>query len=91
MANRQAFGALASQWRGLAPQARFAWSAAPSWTGALSSLTDVSLGGLANKDMLYYALAYDPLTAAALSMQEIRAMVDELYEKEKHLMPTFED
>jgi hypothetical protein len=28
MANRQAFGALASQWRGLAPEARFAWCAA---------------------------------------------------------------
>ena len=27
-ANRQAFGALASQWRGLAPEARFAWAAA---------------------------------------------------------------
>jgi hypothetical protein len=28
MANRQAFGALASQWRGLVPEARFAWCAA---------------------------------------------------------------
>ena len=28
MANRQAFGSLASQWRGLAPDARFAWCAA---------------------------------------------------------------
>ena len=28
MANRQGFGALASQWRGLAPEARFAWCAA---------------------------------------------------------------
>ena len=44
-----------------------------------------------DKEMLYYAVAYDPLTAAALSMQEIRDMVDEMYEKEKHLMPTFED
>ena len=28
MANRQAFGALASQWRGLVPEVRFAWCAA---------------------------------------------------------------
>ena len=28
MANRQAFGALSSQWRGLVPDARFAWCAA---------------------------------------------------------------
>jgi hypothetical protein len=28
MANRQAFGALASQWRELVPEARFAWCAA---------------------------------------------------------------
>jgi len=44
-----------------------------------------------DREMLYHSLAYDPLTAAVLSLQEIRRMVDEMYEKEKHLMPTFED
>jgi alpha-galactosidase len=40
-------------------------------------------------DMLYWSLAYDPLTAARLSLAEIRVMVDEMFQKEKHLMPTF--
>ena len=44
-----------------------------------------------DRDMLFRSLAYDPLTAARLSLAEIRGMVDEMYEKEKHLMPTFGD
>jgi len=43
------------------------------------------------REMLYWSIAYDPLTAATLSLQEIREMVDEMYEKELHLMPTFDD
>jgi len=42
-----------------------------------------------DRDMLYWSIAYDPLTAAVLSLEEIRAMVDEMVEKETHLMPTF--
>jgi len=42
-----------------------------------------------DRDLLYWSVAYDPLTAAALSLEEIRAMVDELCEKEKALIPTF--
>ncbi len=42
-----------------------------------------------DREMLYWAIAYDPLTCAALSLQEIRDMVDEMFEKEKDLMPTF--
>jgi alpha-galactosidase len=42
-----------------------------------------------DRDLLYWALVYDPLAAAALSLEEIRAMVDEMFEREKHLMPTF--
>jgi alpha-galactosidase len=42
-----------------------------------------------DRELLYQSLAYDPLTAAVLSLQEIRDMVDEMYEKEKHLMTTF--
>ena len=44
-----------------------------------------------DKELLYHSILYDPLTAAALGMNEIREMVDEMYEKEKHLMPTFRD
>jgi len=42
-----------------------------------------------DKDLLYWAIAYDPLTAAVLSMAEIEQMVDEMYEAEKSLMPRF--
>lgn len=34
------------------------------------------------KDYVYYALYYDPLTAAKLSLAEIKAMVDEMFEYE---------
>jgi hypothetical protein len=34
---------------------------------------------------------YDPLSAAVLSMQGVRDMVEELYEAEKDEMPTFQD
>jgi alpha-galactosidase len=44
-----------------------------------------------SKDLLYWSIAYDPLTAAALSLQEIRALVDEMFQAEAHLMPTFDD
>ena len=44
-----------------------------------------------DRELLYHSLAFDPLTAAVLSLQEIREMVDEMYEKEKHLMPTFSE
>jgi alpha-galactosidase len=46
---------------------------------------------LGDREMLYHAVTYDPLTAAKLSLAEIRAMVAEIYEKEKDLLPMFED
>jgi alpha-galactosidase len=54
-----------------------------------SLAVEAALAG--DRDLLYWAVAYDPLTAAALSLQEIRDMVDEMFEAEKHLMPTFEE
>ena len=44
-----------------------------------------------DKELLYHSVAYDPLTSAVLSLQEIREMVDEMYEAEKDEMPTFTD
>ncbi len=35
-----------------------------------------------NKEMAYYAIVYDPLTSAVLSLEEIRNMVDEMFEAE---------
>lgn len=36
-----------------------------------------------DREMAYYAAAYDPLTSAVLSLEEIRNMVDEMLEAEK--------
>jgi alpha-galactosidase len=44
-----------------------------------------------DRERLFHSIAYDPLTAAKLSLAEIRSMVDELYQKEKDLLPMFED
>ncbi|MFW6456932.1 MAG: alpha-galactosidase [Planctomycetota bacterium] len=54
---------------------------------SLELAVDACLQG--DRDMLYWSIAYDPLTSAVLSLEEIREMVDEMYEKEAHLMPTF--
>jgi alpha-galactosidase len=56
---------------------------------SLTMALDAALQG--DREMLFYAIAYDPLTAAKLSLAEIRAMVDEIYEKEKDLLPMFDD
>ncbi len=44
-----------------------------------------------DREMLFHSIAYDPLTAAVLSLGEIRQMVEEMYEAEKDEMPTFGD
>ncbi|HOC03458.1 MAG TPA: alpha-glucosidase/alpha-galactosidase, partial [bacterium] len=40
-------------------------------------------------EMVFHAVAYDPLSAAVLSLAEIRKMVSELFEKNKKYLPTF--
>jgi len=57
-------------------------------TQSIEMAVDAILEG--DRDLLYWSVAYDPLTAAALSLAETRAMVDEMFEKEKDLMPTFQ-
>jgi alpha-galactosidase len=42
-----------------------------------------------DRDLLYWSIAYDPLTSAVLSLEEIREMVDAMWEKEADLMRTF--
>ncbi|MBC7217340.1 MAG: alpha-galactosidase [Candidatus Caldatribacterium sp.] len=39
------------------------------------------------RDYVYYALYYDPLTAAVLSLDEIKKMVDEMFEAEREYLP----
>jgi alpha-galactosidase len=43
----------------------------------------------AGKEMIYYAVMLDPLTAAVCSPAEIYSMVDEMVEKEKKYLPKF--
>jgi alpha-galactosidase len=43
-----------------------------------------------NRDMVFHAICYDPLTSAVLSLAEIRSMVDEMFEANKGWLPTFE-
>ena len=39
--------------------------------------------------MVFHAIAHDPLTAAVLSLAEIREMVNEMLEQNRDYMPTF--
>jgi alpha-galactosidase len=58
-------------------------------TQSLEMAVEACLEG--DLDMLYWSIAYDPLTSAVLSLEEVRDMVDEMYEREREIMPTFED
>jgi len=42
-------------------------------------------------EMVYHAIAYDPLTAAVLSLAEIRKMVREMFAKSKDCLPQFKN
>jgi alpha-galactosidase len=42
-----------------------------------------------DREMVFHAIAYDPLTAAVLSLAEIRKMVDAMFEKNKNYLPQF--
>jgi len=42
-----------------------------------------------NKDLVYYACYYDPLASAVLSLEEIKAMADEMFAANKDYLPLF--
>ncbi len=42
-----------------------------------------------DRDMVFHAIAYDPLTAAVLSLAETRKMVDAMFARNKGYLPTF--
>ena len=42
-----------------------------------------------DKELVHCAIAHDPLTAAVLSLAEIRKMVDAMFKKNKDYLPTF--
>jgi alpha-galactosidase len=39
--------------------------------------------------LVFYAVAYDPLTAAVCSLAEIKEMVNEMFEKNREYLPMF--
>ncbi len=67
----------------------------PPQCAALNNLTvateemavEATLSG--NPEMVYHAIAYDPLTASVLSLAEIRKMVREMFRKNKAHLPQF--
>jgi len=42
-----------------------------------------------NKELIFQAIAFDPLTSAVLSLEEIRNMVDDMFEANKDYLPQF--
>jgi alpha-galactosidase len=42
-----------------------------------------------DKEKIYQAIYFDPLTSAVLSLEEIRSMVDEMFEKNRKYLPQF--
>ncbi len=67
----------------------------PPQLAALNSMAirSVTMGAEAamtgDREMLFWSLAYDPLTAAALSLHEIREMADEMLQVEADRLPQF--
>ena len=59
----------------------------PSCTGCEELAVEGSLTG--DREKVYYAIYFDPLTSAVLSLEEIKKMVDEMFEKNKDHLPQF--
>ena len=60
-------------------------------SGTSAQIEELAVQGSLNGDreMIYQAICYDPLTAAVCSLREIRAMVDEMFEVNKDWLPQF--
>ncbi len=60
-------------------------------TGTSAQIEELVVKGSleGNKEMIYQAICYDPLTAAVLGLREIRAMVDEMFEANKEWLTQF--
>lgn len=60
-------------------------------SGTSSQIEELVVAGYfaGDKNMIYQAVCYDPLTAAVLGLREIRAMVDEMFEFNRDYLPMF--
>ena len=61
-------------------------------TGINAQIEEMAVEGIlqGNPRLVFQAIAHDPLTAAVLSMAEIRQMVHEMFEANRQCLPTFE-
>lgn len=59
--------------------------------GNSAQCEELAVNGCINNDreMIYHAILFDPLTSAKLDMAETRAMVDEMFEANRLLLPQF--
>jgi alpha-galactosidase len=60
-------------------------------TGITSQLEEMAVEGALSGDprLVYQAIAHDPLTAAMLSLAEIKAMVNEMFAQNREYLPQF--
>ncbi len=60
-------------------------------TGLSSQIEEMAVEGILAGDptLIFQAIAHDPLSAAVLSLQEIRSMVNEMFTVNQEYMPTF--
>jgi alpha-galactosidase len=60
-------------------------------TGITSQLEEIAVEGALSGDprLIYQAIAHDPLTAAMLSLAEIKTMVNELFVQNREYLPQF--
>lgn len=60
-------------------------------SGTSAQIEEMAVAGslAGDRDLIYQAICYDPLTAAVCSLREIRSMVDEMFEINKDWLPQF--
>ena len=60
-------------------------------SGTSAQIEELAVAGslAGDKEMIYQAICYDPLTASVCSLREIRDMVNEMFEQNKDWMPQF--
>ena len=60
-------------------------------SGTSAQIEELAVAGslAGDREMIYQAICYDPLTAAVCSLREIRDMVDEMFEANKDWLPQF--
>jgi alpha-galactosidase len=58
-----------------------------------SGIEEMAIAGYLAGDptMIYRAICHDPLTAAVLSLREIKDMVNEMFEKNRAFLPQFKN